>query len=181
MTLAISGSRVSSLAAEHDQHLAGRGRGLGDRLGNVLRPLAGAADEHAGRVGLDRPQLRVRFGEEAELVVADVELLGQFLDAVGRAHGRGQHDQVGLDRQRLAGQRIDAADDQLAVFLGDLRDAAAMVLGAVLLDRAADELVVVLAAGADVHVEDVGLCRRAPCACRACVCLAVYMQQIFEQ
>ena len=69
------------LVAEHHQHLAGRRSGLGDRLGNVLRTLARSAHEHAGRVGLDRPQLRVRFGEEAELVVAHVELLGQLLDA----------------------------------------------------------------------------------------------------
>ena len=87
------------LVAEHHEHLAGRRAGLGHRLGNVLGALAGAADEDSRRVGFDRPQFGVRFGKEAEVVVAHVELLGQFLDAVGRPHGRGQHHQVGFDRK----------------------------------------------------------------------------------
>ena len=45
----------------------------------------------------------------------------------------------------------------LAAVLVDARHAAAHVLGAVFLDGAADELVVVLPGGADVHVEDRGL------------------------
>ncbi len=57
----------------------------------------------------------------------------------------------------LAGQGIDAPDLELAVFFEDLRNLAAQIDDAVLLDGPLDELLVALAAGADVDVENVGL------------------------
>ncbi len=92
---------------------------------------------------------------EAVGVVGDAEHLGEPLRARARDDRVGQDDHVGLDGHGLAGQRVGPADDQLAVLAAvDAADAAADVLGAVGLDGAADELLVALAGGPDVHVED---------------------------
>src|SRR5208337_4680686 len=62
-----------------------------------------------------------------------------------------------LDRYGYSRQRIGAAHDEFAALLRDLGNPPAIILGAVLLDRAAHEFVVALAARANVHVENVRL------------------------
>src|SRR5450756_1793565 len=129
---------------------------LGAGVGDVARRLAGAGHEHAGGVRLDGAQLGVRLVDEAVLVGAHAELLRQLADAVLGSHGRGQHHHVGVDHDLLLAQRVVAPHlDDVAV-AEDAADAAADVLGAVLFDGPSAELVVTLAAGADVHVEGHG-------------------------
>ncbi len=67
---------------------------------------------------------------EAELVVADVELLGQFLGAGGRVDAARQHHQVGGDLHLLAQQRVGAAHHDFAVIFVQLGDTATHVLDA---------------------------------------------------
>ncbi len=99
----------------------------------------------------------MRLAEEAIAVVGHLQHLRQRLGAIARLHGGREHDEVRLDLNRRATERIRALDDQLAVLLIDARDAAAEVDGALLLDGTAHKLVVILAARANIHVEDVGL------------------------
>src|SRR5665647_2346665 len=144
------------VGAEQAHHFGRRGARHGDRLRNVARRLAGAGHEDAGGVRLDGAQLGVRLVDEAVLVGAHAELLGQLAHPVLRAHGRGQHDHVGVDHYLLAVQGVVAPDPHLVAVTEDTADAAADVLGAVFFDRPAAELVVALAGGADVHVEGHG-------------------------
>src|SRR5450756_121073 len=144
------------VGAEQAHHFGRRGARHGDRLRNVARRLAGAGHEDAGGVRLDGAQLGVRLVDEAVLVGAHAELLRQLADAVLGSHGRGQHHHVGVDHDLLLAQRVVAPHlDDVAV-AEDAADAAADVLGAVLFDGPSAELVVTLAAGADVHVEGHG-------------------------
>ena len=99
----------------------------------------------------------MRLAEEPVGVISHADHLGQFLRVRPRHDGVGEDHHVRLDGDRRPGQRVGPADDDLAVGAPvDLAHAPADVLGAVLLDRAADELVVALARRPDVHVEDHG-------------------------
>ena len=76
------------------QQLAGQGAGRArghHRLGNVHRPLEGAADENARAAGLDRVD-RVGLAE-ALLVELDAELLRKLLRILGRVQPDRQHHQ----------------------------------------------------------------------------------------
>ncbi len=64
--------------------------------------LGSAGQENAAGHAFHRPQLRVRFREEAILVAADFQRLGDIGRALGRHHGLGQHHHVGVDLDILA-------------------------------------------------------------------------------
>src|SRR5665647_1561337 len=66
------------VGAEQAHHFGRRGARHGDRLRNVARRLAGAGHEDAGGVRLDGAQLGVRLVDEAVLVGAHAQLLGQL-------------------------------------------------------------------------------------------------------
>src|SRR5664280_1256927 len=140
-------------------HAADAGVLVDHRHGRLALELVGAEEAHhlgAGGVGLDGAQLGVRLVDEAVLVVADAQRLRQLLHAGLRADRRGQHDHVGVNHDLLLAERVVAPHLHLAAVAVDPRDAAADVLGLVLLDGAPAELVVALAGGADVHVEGHG-------------------------
>ena len=99
----------------------------------------------------------MRLVEEPEFVDADLEDLRQLLYALVGGDGGGQHHQVGLDLHLAVGQGVSPPDHQLVAPLEDFGDPAPEVDGAVLFLASLHEFFVALAAGADVHVEHVGL------------------------
>ena len=85
-----------------------------------------------------------------------VSMVASVPGGLVRLNRRRQDDQVRVDVQLFIGQQVGGLDHQLAVRPGgDLADHALDVMHAVLLHRAAVELVEVLAGGADVDVEDI--------------------------
>ena len=92
---------------------------------------------------------------ELVLVIADPEFLEQVLDTGLGHHGCGQHHHVRLDLHRGAGKGVRTLHDELVPCPVNPGHTATQVDRAVLLDGPAHELVVALARGTDVHVEDV--------------------------
>ncbi len=100
----------------------------------------------------------MRFRKKFVRIVGYVQPLRQFFRALVGHPGGSEHDHIGLDLDGFGPhQRIDALDDQLAVFFINAGHASAHVVYAVVLNRAAHELLVILAGGPDIHVKDVGL------------------------
>ena len=155
----MSDTRVAGqfIFAEKTDDLRCGGSRLRNGFGDILRSLTGAGKINARGRTFNGTQFRVRFREKVVCVHARGQHCRKRTGGSVRLDRRGKYYKIGVDMQLSVVKKIGRLNSEFFAFRRNLADHTFYIMNTVFLDRAAVELIEVLAGSTHVDIEYVNI------------------------